>query len=138
MSIWTDTATALRTEFTAALTDTITTARTTTAGALNTTTGVIAAPIESAPLSGAFVLIRFGDKTGTLRTHDVKQFGEEATDRDFYTIFLALDADIIADDRATVDTCVLDADLVGDELVVKSVDQDSFNARKVAVCELAV
>ncbi len=131
MSVWTDAALALRPDFTAARTDTITTARTTTAGVFNTGTGVYAAPTESAPLSGASVLIRYGNQT----TFD---FGQEATDRDTYTIFLAFDADIVTGDRATVDTCVLDADLVGDELVVKAVDQDSFNARKVAVCELAV
>lgn len=131
MSVWTDAAIALRTDFIAARTDTITTARTTTAGAFNTSTGVYAAPTESAPLSGASVLIRYGNQT----TFD---FGQEATDRDLYTIFLAFDAAIQTDDRVTVDTCVLDADLVGDEMIVKAVDQDSLNARKTAVCELAV
>lgn len=130
MSVWTDAALALRPDFTAARTDTITTARTTTAGAFNTSTGVYAAPTESAPLSGASVLIRYGNQT----TFD---FGQEASDRDTYTIFLAFDADIVSDDRVTVDTCVLDADLVGDVLIVTAVDQDSFNARKTAVCELA-
>ena len=131
MSVWTDTALALRTDFAAALTDTITTARTTTAGALNTTTGVIAAPTESAPLSGASVFIQYGNQT----TFD---FGQEATDRGMFTIYLAFDADIATDDRVTVDTCVLDADLVGDELIVTAVDERTVNARKVAVCELAV
>ena len=131
MSVWTDAALALRPDFTAARTDTVTTARTTTAGALNTSTGVYAAPTESVPLTAASVLIRYGNQT-------TFEFGEEATDRDFYTLFLAFDADIATDDRVTVDTCVLDADLVGAVLVVKGFDRDSRNARKVAVCELAV
>ncbi len=131
MSVWTDAALALRPDFTAARTDTVTTARTTSAGAFNTGTGVYAAPTESEPLTTASVLIRYGNQT----TFD---FGQEATDRDLYTIFLVFDADIQTGDRVTVDTCVLDADLVGDELIVKAVDQDSFNARKTAVCELAV
>jgi len=130
VSVWTDAALALRPDFTAARTDTITTARTTTAGVFNTGTGVYAAPTTSAPLSGALVLIRYGNQT----TFD---FGQEATDRDMYTIFLAFDADIATDDRVTVDTCVQDADLVGDVLLVIAVDQDSLNPRKTAVCELA-
>ncbi len=138
MSIWTDTALVLRPEFVAALTDTITTARTTTAGALNTATGVIAAPIESAPYSASAALIRLGDKTGTLSTHDIKQFGEEAAHRDDYTVFVPFDTDIQTDDRVTIDACALDADLVGDEMIVRSVSQDSLNAAKVAICELVV
>ncbi len=131
MSVWTDAALILRPHFTAARTDTVTTARTTTAGALNTSTGVYASPTESAPLTAASVLIRYGNQT-TL------DFGEEATDRAQYTLFLAFDADIVTDDRVTVDTCVLDADLVGAVLIVKAVDRDSLNPRKTAVCELAV
>ncbi len=131
MSVWTVAALALRPDFTAARTDTITTARTTTAGVFNTGTGVYAAPTASAPLSGASVLIRYGNQT----TFD---FGQEATDRAMFTIFLAFDADIATDDRVTVDTCVQDADLVGDVLIVIAVDEDSLNPRKTAVCELAV
>ncbi len=131
MSVWTDAAIALRPAFTAARTDTVTTARTTAAGAFNSTTLVYAAPTESAPLIAASVLIVYGNQT-------TFEFGEEATDRDFYTLFLAFDADIATDDRVTVDTCVLDADLVGAVLIVTAVDRDSRNARKTAVCELAV
>ncbi len=131
MSVWTDAAIALRTDFTAARTDTVTTARTTTAGVFNTTTLVYASPTESEPLTAASVLIRYGNQT-------TFEFGEEATDRDLYTLFLAFDADIATDDRVTVDTCVLDADLVGAVLVVTAVDKDSLNPRKTAVCELAV
>ncbi len=131
MSVWTDAALALRTDFTAARTDTVTTARTTAAGAFNSTTLVYAAPTESAPLTAASVLIVYGNQT-------TFEFGQEATDRDFYTLFLAFDADIATDDRVTVDTCVLDADLVGAVLIVKGFDRDSRNARKAAVCELAV
>ncbi len=131
MSVWTDAALALRPAFTAARTDTVTTARTTAAGAFNSTTLVYAAPTESAPLTAASVLIVYGNQT-------TFEFGEEATDRDLYTIFLAFDADIATDDRVTVDTCVLDADLVGAVLIVKGFDRDSRNARKTAVCELAV
>jgi len=131
MSVWTDAAIALRPAFTAARTDTVTTARTTTAGVFNTGTGVYAAPTESAPLSGASVFIQYGNQT-------TFEFGEEATDRDFYPLFLAFGADIATDDRVTVDTCVLDADLVGAVMIVKGFDRDSRNARKAAVCELAV
>ena len=131
MSVWTDAALVLRPHFTAARTDTVTTARTTTAGVFNTGTGVYAGPTESEPLTAASVLIRYGNQT-------TFEFGEEATDRDFYTVFLAFDAAIAIDDRVTVDTCVLDADLVGAVLVVTAVDQESLNARKTAVCELAV
>ena len=131
MSVWTDAAIALRPAFTAARTDTVTTARTTAAGAFNTTTLVYATPTESAPLTAASVLIVYGNQT-------TFEFGEEATDRDFYTIFLAFDADIATDDRVTVDTCVLDADLVGAVMIVKGFDRESRNARKRAVCELAV
>lgn len=134
MSIWTDTATVLSVKFTDARTDTVTTARTSTAGAFNTTTGVYAAPTETAPLSAASVLIRYGVKAAA--SFQSFQFGEEATRRDLYTIFLADDADIQADDRVTVDSCALDADLVGDVMIVVDVDQDSLNARKVAICEL--
>ena len=131
MSVWTDAALVLRPAFTAARTDTVTTARTTTAGVFNTTTLVYGAPTESAPLAATSVLIVYGNQT-------TFEFGEEATDRDVYTIFLAFDADIATDDRVTVDTCVLDADLVGAVLIVKGFDRDSRNARKTAVCELAV
>ncbi len=131
MSVWTDAALALRPVFTAARTDTITTARTTTAGVFNIGTGVYAAPTESEPLTTALVLIVYGNQT-------TFEFGEEATNRDLYTLFLAFDADIATDDRVTVDTCVLDADLVGAVLIVKGFDRDSRNARKAAVCELAV
>ncbi len=131
MSVWTDAALALRPFFTAARTDTVTTARTTAAGAFNTTTLVYASPTESEPLTAALVLIVYGNQT-------TFEFGEEATDRDFYTLFLAFDADIATDDRVTVDTCVLDADLVGAVLVVKGFDRDSRNTRKAVVCELAV
>ena len=131
MSVWTDAALVLRPAFTAARTDTVTTARTTTAGVFNATTGVYGAPTESAPLSGVSALIVYGNQT-------TFEFGEEATDRDLYTIFLAFDADIATDDRVTVDTCVLDADLVGAVLIVKGFDRGSRNARKAAVCELAV
>ena len=131
MSVWTDAALALRPVFTAARTDTVTTARTTAAGAFNTTTLVYASPTESEPLTAASVLIVYGNQT----TFD---FGEEATDRDTYTLFLAFDADIATDDRVTVDTCVLDADLVGAVLIVKGFNRDSRNAMKAAVCELAV
>ncbi len=131
MSIWTDAALVLRPGFTAARTDTVTTARTTAAGAFNSTTLVYAAPTESAPLTAASVLIVYGNQT-------TFEFGEEATDRDLYTLFLAFDADIATDDRVTVDTCVLDADLVGAVLIIKGFDRDSRNARKAAVCELAV
>ncbi len=92
---------------------------------------VYASPTESEPLTAALVLIVYGNQT-------TFEFGEEATDRDFYTLFLAFDADIATDDRVTVDTCVLDADLVGAVLIVKGFDRDSRNARKAAVCELAV
>ncbi len=129
MSIFSDTATFLQGEFDNALIDTITTARTTAAGALNTTTGVIAAPTTSTPLSAVGALILFG------RAEEF-QFGEEATDRDEYTMFVTKDTDILRDDRVTVDASVLDADLVGDVLVVKSVDQSSHKARKAALCEL--
>ncbi len=131
MSVWTDAAIALRPFFTAARTDTVTTARTTTAGVFNTGTGVYAGPTESEPLTAALVLIVYGNQT-------TFEFGEEATDRDFYTLFLAFDADIATDDRVTVDTCVLDADLVGTVMIVKGFNRDSRNARKAAVCELAV
>ncbi len=131
MSVWTDAALVLRPIFTEARTDTVTTARTTTAGAFNTGTGVYVSPTETEPLTTASVLIVYGNQT-TL------DFGEEATDRAQFTIFLAFDADIATDDRVTVDTCVLDADLVGAVLIVKAVDRDSRNPRKTAVCELAV
>ena len=131
MSVFTDAALVLRPIFTEARTDTVTTARTTTAGVFNTGTGVYAGPTESEPLTAALVLIVYGNQT-------TFEFGEEATDRDFYTLFLAFDADIATDDRVTVDTCVLDADLVGAVLIVKGFGRDSRNARKAAVCELAV
>jgi hypothetical protein len=121
----------MRPMFTEAFTDTVTTARTTTAGTLNTTTGVISAPTASEPLTGASVFIQYGNQT-------TFEFGQEATDRATYTIFLAYDADIQTDDRVTVDTCALDADLVGDVMIVKAVDQRTANARKAAVCELPV
>jgi hypothetical protein len=128
-SVWTDTARFFRPHFANARTSTITTSRTTAAGALNTTTGVIAAPATSTPLAAVGATIRYGNQT-------TYEFGQEATDRDTYTLFLAYDADIRTDDRVTIDTCVLDADLVGDVMIVKAVDQDEFNARKAAVCEL--
>ncbi len=131
MSVYTDAALVLRPAFTEARTDTVTTARTTTAGVFNTTTLVYASPTESEPLTAASVLIRYGNQT-------TFEFGEEATDRAIFTIFLAFDADIATHDRVTVDTCVLDADLVGAVLIVKAVDRDSLNPRKTAVCELAV
>ncbi len=131
MSVWTDAALVLRPGFTAARTDTVTTARTTTAGVFNTSTGDYAVPTESEPLTAALVLVVYGNQT-------TFEFGEEATDRALYTVFLAFDADIATDDRVTVDTCVLDADLVGAVLIVKGFDRDSRNARKAAVCELAV
>ena len=130
MSVWTDTATVLAGRFTVARTDTITSARTTTAGALNTTTGVIAAPTTSAPLAAVGAYIAYGNAT----TFD---FGQELAHRDIFSVFLADDADVARNDRLTIDACALDADLVGDVLIVLAVDQQTANARKVAICELA-
>ena len=111
------------------MSDTITTARTTAAGAFNSTTLLYASPTESEPYSDK-ALIRYGNQTTV-------EFGEEAADRDMFTVFTPWDTDIARDDRVTVDVCAQDPDLVGDVLVVLAVDQDGLNSRKAAVCELA-
>jgi hypothetical protein len=129
-SVWIDTARYLIPHFAEARTDRITTARTTAAGTLNTTTGVISAPTTSTPLAAVGATIRYGNLTTV-------EFGQEATDRATYTIFLTFDADITTDDRVTINACALDAGLIGDVMIVKAVDQDTFNPRKAAVCELA-
>ncbi len=129
MSRWTDAATTFRPHFDDAMSDTITTARTTAAGAFNSTTLVYASPTTSAPYSDK-ALVRYGNQTTV-------EFGEEAADRDMFTVFTPWDTDIARDDRVTVDVCAQDPDLVGDVLVVLAVDQDGLNSRKAAVCELA-
>ena len=63
-------------------------------------------------------------------------FGQEAADRDTYTVYVPFATDVQRDDRKTVTACALDADLVSDELVVRAVDQDSWNVRKAAVATL--
>jgi len=103
----------LRPYWAASLIDTVTLTRTTAAGAFSTAAGTYAAPSESTT-TGIAALISYGD-------HTRPDFGQEAADRDTYTVFMAFDADVQRDDRLTVTAAALDADLVNSELVVRSV-----------------
>lgn len=128
MSMFTDAALELRVHFAEAMSDTVTVDRTSAAGAFSTAAGTYAGPTVSST-TGITALIRYGD-------HTRPDFGQEAADRDVYTLYTPFDTDLVREDRITVTASALDADLVGDVLIVKSVDQGTWNVRKAAVCEL--
>ncbi len=129
MSIASDHVAFFRTNWTDRLVDTATRERTTAPGAFNPVTLTYAAPTQTTVAVSC--LIRYGIPQNQFETF---QFGQEATDRDWYTVHLEHDADVLPNDRLVITASDNEPDLIGEDLIIVSVSNDTYNTRKQALC----